>query len=99
MNGQTREHQLSPPDRRRGGRLPTRPSGPVPQCEGCAEADAELHCECCGQEQCRSCWADGAGDLCGACRGRAWDDVPPEDSVSPMGLLLGEDEQPWVPAR
>lgn len=99
MNAKTRDCQPSPPDTRRRGRLATRPSGPLPQCEGCAEADVELYCECCGQEQCRSCWADGDGALCGACRGRAWDDLPPEESVSPVGLLLADDELHWAPAR
>jgi len=99
MNAKTREHQPSPPDSRRRGRVPTRAFGPLPQCEGCAEADVEICCDCCGQELCRSCWSDGDGGLCGPCRGRAWDDVPPEDSVSPVGLLLGDDEQVWAPAR
>ncbi|MCA1674374.1 MAG: hypothetical protein LC799_20020 [Actinobacteria bacterium] len=99
MNARTREHQPSPPGSRRRGRLPTGPSGRLPVCEGCADADVELSCECCGQEQCRSCWSDGDGTLCGACRGRAWDDVPPEDSVSPAGLLLGDDEEQWAAAR
>jgi hypothetical protein len=98
MNASTREHQPSPPRKPPSRTPPNTPSGPLPVCEGCAEADVELSCECCGQEQCRSCWAEGDGALCGACRGRAWDEVPPEDSVSPVGLLLGDDEE-WAPAR
>ena len=86
MNAKTREHQPSPPHGRR-------------RCEDCAEADVERSCECCGQEQCRSCWADGDGALCGGCRGRSWDEVPPEDSVTPVGLLVADDEQQWAPAR
>ena len=71
---------------------PTRPPGLVPRCDCCAEAAVELRCDCCGQEQCRSCWADGDHGLCGACRGRVWDDVPPEESVMPVGLLAGYDD-------
>ncbi len=47
MNAKTREHQPSPPDSRRRGRVP----------------------------------------------------VPREDLVSPVGLMLGDDEQEWAPAR
>jgi len=99
VNAKTRERQPSPPDGHRRGNSSARPSGPVPQCDGCAETDVELSCECCGQGQCRTCWADGDETLCGACRGRAWDDVPPEDAVSPVGLLLGDDEHHWASPR
>ncbi len=55
--------------------------------------DVEVSCGCCGQEQCRSCWADGEDALCGTCRGRAWDDVAPEESVVPIGLLVGDEDE------
>ena len=42
---------------------PARPPRLVPLCEGCAEADVELSCDCCGLQQCRSCWADGESAL------------------------------------
>jgi len=56
-------------------------------------AEVELSCACCGQEQCPSCWADGEDALCGTCRGRAWDDVAPEESVVPIGLLVGDEDE------
>jgi hypothetical protein len=71
---------------------PALPPGRIPLCEDCGEAQVELYCECCAQELCRSCWAEGDNAFCGTCRGRAWDDVPPEPSAVPSGLLLGDEE-------
>ena len=42
MNATTREHEPFRPDSRRGGRVPTSPSGRLPQCEGCAEAEGQV---------------------------------------------------------
>lgn len=71
---------------------PTRPARQAPSCEGCAEAEVELRCDCCGQEFCDSCWAEGDGVVCGVCGGRAWNDVPPEAPVVPAELLLCDDD-------
>ena len=55
-------------------RIPTRPRGRVPACEGCSEAEPTLSCDCCGQELCPECWGTGTADLCQGCVGYGWDD-------------------------
>lgn len=77
---------------------PARPGGEAPPCEGCAEAEIEVHCDCCGREFCGSCWGEGDGVVCGVCGGRAWHDVPPEAPVFPAGLLLYDDDLAMEPA-
>ena len=68
-------------------RMPGRPRGRVPACEGCSEADASCACECCGQELCPSCWGAGNNDLCQGCLGFGWDELPAEDIEIAAGLL------------
>lgn len=68
-------------------RIPLRPRGRVPACEGCSDADAVCVCDCCGQELCRSCWGEGTDDLCQGCLGFGWDDRPVEDVEIAGGLL------------
>ena len=84
-SGSVRRRAQPPP-------APTRPPGRTPLCEDCGEAQVELYCECCAQELCRSCWDEGDNAFCGACRGRAWDDVLPEEAAVPAGLLLGDED-------
>ncbi len=66
--------------------VPARPRGRVPVCEDCGIAEVALYCEGCGQELCRSCWADGDNAFCGGCRRRSWEDIGPE-----VGLLLADE--------
>ena len=68
------------------GRMPVRPRGRRPACEGCADADAVVVCDCCGQELCRPCWGEGNDDLCQGCLGYGWDERPEEVEVA-AGLL------------
>ena len=68
-------------------RMPGRPRGRVPACEGCSDADAVCLCDCCGQELCPSCWGEGSGDLCGGCVGFGWDERPVEPVEIAAGLL------------
>ena len=67
-------------------RMPVRLRGRRPACEGCADADAALVCDCCGQELCRLCWGDGSVDLCQGCLGFGWDERPEEVEIA-RGLL------------
>lgn len=56
----------------------------MPLCEDCGEAEVEAWCECCGQELCSGCWADGSRALCQAClRGSDAEDLAVE---VPAGL-------------
>jgi len=68
-------------------RMPGRPRGRRPACEGCSEADAVCLCDCCGQELCPECWGEGRGDLCGGCARSGWDEQPAEPVVVAAGLL------------
>jgi ADP-ribosyl-[dinitrogen reductase] hydrolase len=58
-----------------GALAAARPRGEVPACEICGEADVEVFCECCCQELCAPCWADG-DDVCGPCLGLGADQRP-----------------------
>lgn len=71
-------------------RAPARPRDSVPVCEDCGQAEVALCCECCGQELCQGCWADGDDALCGPCRRGDWDDVTPE-VVVPVGLFVTDE--------
>ena len=65
---------------------PARPRGLVPLCESCGEADVEVFCDCCCQELCPSCWADG-DEVCGSCSFRGWSERPVESVEVRAGVL------------